>query len=307
MNNGTEKEYSVVRLNGKNIVDLEKLYAAVYKKNAPGNYFAKKYDTVFTGVQHIGYLAYKEAIPIAFYGVIPCFIQYENNVILAAQSADTMTHPEHRYKNLFFDLSNMCFELCKQNGIFLIYGFPNQNSYHGAIKLGWQMSEIMDCFTMHVHLNMFEKALSKIDKKRRFKVLKKYSTNEIGLKNSVIRDGFSGVLRDKNFLKYKTYSNTNVLQIANSKVWISAKNSLSLGDIETDENNFDGMIEAIKNLAKKLGISTIYFHACKETLLHKMFSKKFESIQSFPVLFQNFNDSIDIKKIKFTFADIDIF
>ena len=130
-----EKEYQVIRLNKNNISDLEKLYALVYKKKIAHFYFSKKYNTAYTGVLYTGYLAYKENIPIAFYGVIPCFIQYENKMILAAQSADTMTHPEHRYKSLFFDLSNMCFDLCKQNGIELIYGFPNQNSYHGAIKL----------------------------------------------------------------------------------------------------------------------------------------------------------------------------
>ena len=32
----------------------------------------------------------------------------------------------------------------------LIYGFPNQNSYHGAIKLGWQMTEMMECFKIPV-------------------------------------------------------------------------------------------------------------------------------------------------------------
>ena len=170
------------------------------------------------------------------------------------------------------------------------------------------MSEIMDCFTIHVHLNSLEKALAKLNKKKSDRILKKYSTNENGLENSVIKDGFYGVYRDENYLGYKTFSNTNVLQIANSKAWISIKNSLVIGDIIiTDENSFDEMIEAVKNLAKKIGISTIYFHACNETSLHKIFTKKFESIPSFPVLFQNFNDSIDIKKIKFTFADIDIF
>ena len=106
---------------------------------------------------------------------------------------------------------------------------------------------------------------------------------------------------------YKTYSNTYVLQIANSGIWISTKNFLTIGDINVEENDFNELVETLKKMTAKLGITTIYFHACKETFLYKLFKEKFESIPSFPVLFQNFSENIDIKKIKFTFADIDIF
>jgi hypothetical protein len=307
MNSNDLSEYLIKRLDENNISDLEQLYEAVYKKKSPSQYFSKKYDTAYTGISHIGYMAYKGAIPIAFYGVIPCFIQYENRIILSAQSADTMTHPEHRYKNLFFNLANMCFDLCKQNSIDLIYGFPNQNSYHGFIKLGWQMTEMMDCFKIPVYINPFVKALNKINKKHPDSVLKDFIINEDGLKNSVIQDGFAGVYRDENYLRYKTYSNTYVLQIASAKVWVGTKNGLSIGDIYTDKNDFDELIKTIKKIASKLGTSVIYFHACKQTSLHTLFEQNFDSISSFPVLFQNFSENIDIKKIRFTFADIDIF
>jgi hypothetical protein len=305
MNN--EREYRVKRLTENNIVDLEQLYAAVYKKKSVPSYFQKKYETAYTGVSYIGYIAYKDALPIAYYGVIPCFIHYENSLILAAQSADTMTHPEHRYKNLFFDLSNKCFELCKQNGIRLIFGFPNQNSYHGAIKLGWQMSEIMDCFKIPVSISPFAKLLTRSNKKDSAIVFKKYITGENGLGNSAIKDGYAGVFRDENYLSYKTFSKTYVLQIVNSRIWINVKNGLNIGDIDVKENDFHTVINTIKKLAAKLGTATIFFHACKNTSLHALFEQNFDHFPSFPVLFQNFNESIDIKKIKFTLADIDIF
>ncbi len=305
--NSSGKEYTIKKITENNISDLEQLYEVVYKKKKAPFYFLKKYDTSYTGISHISYIAYKGEMPIAFNGVIPCFIQYENRIIPAAQFADVMTHPGHRYENLFFDLSNMSTELCKQNGIELTYGFPNQNSYQGAIKLGWQMTEIMDCFKIPAHISLFAKALNKIAKKKPDAILKKYITNKNGLKNSVIQDGFSGVHRDEVYLHYKTFSQTYVLQIAGSDIWISIRNGLSIGDINMNENDFDGMIETIKKIAAKLGSNTIYFHACKETFLHKLFKAKFESIPSFPVFFQNFNEGIDIKKIKFTFADIDTF
>ena len=169
------------------------------------------------------------------------------------------------------------------------------------------MTEIMDCFNIPVYINPLVKALNKITKKRSDSVLKDSIVTENGLKNSVIQDGFAGVYRDENYLRYKTYSKTYVLQLAEAKVWISSKNGLSIGDINTDTNNFDAMLEMIKAIAVNSGNSFIYFHVCKETSLHELFENKFDCIPSFPVIFKNFNEKINIKKIKFTFADIDIF
>jgi hypothetical protein len=302
-----QNEYYIERFNKNKIKDLEELFIAVYKKKSAENYFSKKYDTAFTGVSYIGYIAYKEKTPIGFYGVIPCFVQYENEIILAAQSADTMTHPEHRYKSLFSELSKMCFDLCKENGINLIFGFPNQNSYHGAIKLGWQLSEVMECFQINMQQKTYKRILNKIDKGNTNRVLKKYVTDEKGLMNSVIKDGFSGVYRDENYLQYKTYSKTYVLKIGKAKIWISVGGSLTIGDMLCNEIDFENTINTIKKIAGNLGIRVIYFHACKSTSLYKLFSDKFQSTPSFPALFQNFTTYIDVKKIKFTFADIDIF
>src|SRR3954451_14581346 len=135
----------IERLDFSRLKDLEALHKAVYGCLPPNNYFQKKYDTSYTGTSYIGYIAYnKEKFPIAYYGVMPCHIQYKNEIILSAQSGDTMTHPMYRYKGMFVELSRMTFELCKASGIKIVFGFPNQNSYHGAIhKLGWTMTEQM--------------------------------------------------------------------------------------------------------------------------------------------------------------------
>ena len=98
---------------------------------------------------------------------------------------------------------------------------------------------------------------------------------------------------------------TNNSQTQTYKI-ITKTNSIP-GDIDTNENDFDELINTVKKLASKFGSGSIYFHACKETYLHKLFETRFESFPSFPVLFQNFNENIDIKKIKFTSADMDTF
>ena len=309
------KEYRIDRLNEKNLKDLAILHSEVYGTPVDENYFLKKYDTSYTGLENVGYMAYNmDEKPVAYYGVIPCFIQYKGEVMLAAQSADTMTHPNHRFKGMFVELSNKTFDLCRHLRIRLVFGFPNQNSYHGAVnKLGWKMTETMACFVIHVKSLPLEAVARKM---RLFKlysrytqfVLKKNLLSLHGTANSVIADGFAGVYRNEEYFAYKTYSPSRIVRTGNAKAWISNRPGIFIGDMENvDETNFKAVIYKLKRIARKLGVRQIQFHCSPGTTLHRLFSEKFEATPSYPVLFQDFGSSIPPEKIKFTFADIDIF
>lgn len=309
------KEYTIERLNKHRLKDMESLYKAVYGIDAPQNYFFKKYDTAYTGVEWLGYIAYnKEKIAVAYYGVMPCFVQYDHEVLLAAQSGDTMTHPGFRYKGMFVELSKITFELCKQAGIKFIFGFPNQNSYHGAItKLGWQMTESMDCFLIPVSaipLASLSNRFSQFKKIYSYYcrwILKKHVLPEKGIENSVMMDGFSGVLRNDQYFKYKTYSETKVIRVGKAKAWVKIKNDFIIGDIELGDEEFDRLLKKLKKIAASLGIKRILFHASPNTHLQWLFVARYPAIPSFPTLFQDLGAKIRFDKIKFTFADIDIF
>src|SRR5579863_4993658 len=182
------KDYTIERLSKKNLGELDKLHHAVYRKQHPPGYFIKKYDTAYTGAEYIGYIAYNShKTPIAFYGVIPCFIRYKEQLYLAAQSADTMTHPQYRFKGLFVQLANITFDLAREQGIELIFGFPNQNSLHGfLVKLKWQLTEMMDCYIIPVGIIPAERIAKKLPVTRKLyqkyqrQVLKKYLVDEKG-------------------------------------------------------------------------------------------------------------------------------
>src|SRR4051812_11835714 len=131
------KPYTTHRLGLNNIADMDWLHKAVYGHKRPPKFFLNKYNTAYTGAGHVGYLVYnQQQEPVAFYGVIPTLVWYNGKTILAAQSADTMTHPEYRNMGLFKQLANLTYALCRQEGIRFVFGFPNQNSLPGFIKLG---------------------------------------------------------------------------------------------------------------------------------------------------------------------------
>lgn len=276
----------------------------------------KKYDTAYTGVSYTGFIAYNtNKLAVAYYGVIPCYLHYKGKMILAAQSADTMTHPGYRYKGMFVELSKITFDLCRASGIRIIFGFPNQNSYHGAIhKLGWQMTETMECFQIQaggLPVEAFSKRFlftEKLYKQYSQSVLKNLLVPENGVVNSVISEGFAGLLRNEEYFINKKYGQTQVIKSGTVKCWFKINNGLIIGDMEgVYKNNFTQVMYKLKKLALKLGVRQILFQSSPGTHLHSLFATCYKAIPSFPVLFQDFGVGIPLDKIKFTFADVDIF
>ena len=314
--NTTEQalEYRVLRLSDDNIGDAEKLHAAVYDVKPRSGFFDAKYNTAFTGVTHTGFIAYDKNMPIAFYAVIPCFLCIGDSQVLAAQSADTMTHPDYRFKGLFVELAVRTFELCRSLGVRLVFGFPNQNSLPGFInKLGWQTTERMDCFRIQVSVKPMSKVLGKIPllshtvEASRENALKKIGMNQLGVANSVLQDGFAGICRDHKFLSYKTYNKTYVVRIGNAIAWIKINNVLLIGDLTVKENEFDSTLADLKKLASRMGLNELQFHASPGTTLHRLFSAVCQPIPSFPVIFKDLGANVQTEQIKFTSADIDTF
>jgi hypothetical protein len=129
-----------------------------------------------------------------------------------------------------------------------------------------------------------------------------------GIANSALADGFAAVYRDEDYLEYKLYSKTKVIGIGKVKIWISNKHGIMIGDINGLTNaNFIATIKTLKWMAKLAGIRQIQFHCSEGAALQQLFSLHYPALPSYPVLFQDFGAAIAPEKIKFNFADIDIF
>jgi hypothetical protein len=316
MINSKTREYFITRAGSDNLDDIARLHAIVYGTQPDYDLFRKKYDTAYTGVEFVGFIAYsKDRIPVAYYGVIPCFLTYAGRRLLVAQSADTMTHPQYRYKGMFVELSNMTFDLCRELGINLVFGFPNQNSYHGAVnKLGWQINGNMSFFSIPVKALPLHAAASKfsiagfIYRAYSKLVLTAFKTPQKGIASSVIAEGFAGIERTEQYLSYKTYHASAVIKLGSARIWLTHSFHLMVGDMQgIDETNFHDTVRQLKRLAFMLGLRRLHFHVSAGTKLHKLLADAYPSIPSYPVLVQDFGIDLPLEKIRFTYADIDIF
>ncbi|SEN40511.1 Acetyltransferase (GNAT) domain-containing protein [Mucilaginibacter gossypiicola] len=306
--------YRIERLTGERLADMTSLHKAVYGKTVPSDFFARKYNTAFTGAMYTGYLAYAGDVPAAFYGVIPCFIDYDGQPVLAAQSADTMTHPHHRGKGLFIKLAELTYELCYHEKILIAFGFPNQNSLPGFVnKLNWQVSAQMECFIIPVRALPLEKLANKFPVLKglyRFyakNVIKKHASHQKGFTSSLIGEGFSGLHRDSSYLGHKTYTESFTIKAGNSSVWFRIADGMVVGDIDIEADDLPDIIPKLKKIARQLGLRKLQFQADKRSALNAFLKRYANPIPSFPVIVKDLGARMPLDKIAFAFADIDIF
>ncbi|MBS1605070.1 MAG: GNAT family N-acetyltransferase [Bacteroidetes bacterium] len=324
-------DYRIERLSPDNLNDLGRLYHAVYGDNRTAPDFQKKYATAYTGATYIGYFAYdQQGTPAAYYGVMPCFIEYDNNLVLVAQSGDTMTHPDHRNRRLFARLCGKTIELCRHEHILLIFGFPNQNSKGINGQIGWTTTGNLEGFRIPVTtlpIRGLTRRLPFLQHTYRTycrALLKKYLLPEKGIPNSALENNnpggsshdnpadpdnhFGGIHRDEAWFNYKTYSKTSVIRLGKATAWIAISDTITIGDIRSAGQPLTETLRRLRNLAARLGIRQIVFHTSPGTSLHQQFAAgKYPSFSSFPALFNDLGSGIPLHQLKFTLADIDTF
>jgi hypothetical protein len=123
----------------------------------------------------------------------------------------------------------------------------------------------------------------------------------------VQENGYGTVHRSEAYLQQRAYSDHFVVRIGGVYVWMKTGAVIIVGDMDAGRHNFNKTIRSLKSLARCLGATEIRFQVSDGTQLHELLSQQSDPVPAFPVLFQQFAEGIDIKKFRFTFADIDIF
>lgn len=312
-----ENLYSFEKLSAENISDLIPIYRDAFKKEVDINFLKNKQDTSVFGPSFVGYIAYSpEREPAAFYGVFPCLAEYKGQKYLVAQSGDTMTHSAHTGKGLFTSLALKTYEYCRENGVQLVFGFPNQNSYPGFVKkLGWSHFDDVDAYTIRVkgiswyRIKKTFRLSDTIHEKWGTRILNKQQKGKPFI-SSCAEDGIPVIDHSADFFNYKSYGNNFLINIERVNVWLKFNTDyLLIGDIEkTSEENLLLVLKNLRSLARRMCIPFIRFQGSKNTWLNDFFSRHGNKMQtSHPIGGVNFSTNIPIEKMKFTAADNDTF
>jgi hypothetical protein len=301
-------EYRFERFSKEKIEDLRFLLNSP-TQNLSHSFFEKKFNTAFTGISYVGFIAYHRSThqPAAFYGVFPVFLEINGAPILAAQSGDTITHPAHQKKGLFISLAKLTYNLCIELKIQIVFGFPNQNSSPGFFrKLDWKQDGVIHRYAIPVPSGLMKKVLRKAIPSFYYRFRFRDFSGIVPL-NSYSND--ITIYKSKDYLNYKLYSEKYFF--SNSEVSVSFKiqYDLHIGNIY------------FKKEVSPIRLHQILIHLSNITFTSKIILHFSEFMKEHSVLLENFrendrffeNGRLDLfpgyedKHLVFSFEDFDSF
>lgn len=311
-------DYYFERISDKNMDAFVHVFNNTFNQQLEESYFSKKFDTDYTGIKHVGYIAFStiDNSPAAFYGVYPCLATIHDKKIMIAQSGDTATLEKHRKKGLFKALHDLTVETCINEGIQLIYGFPNPNSHPGFTKFNWSTEGITQHIRIHIKVNFLIKLLRKTRPKK-FKQHQTKKINESIVHPDVIKVNFQDaiidssefhIIRNSPYLNYKINLGGILKKLTHGTALLSVKgNILEIGELFS--NNKIGCINELFDFAAVSGFDALDIKLSKNELipLAEIKAKNIQVIQSSPLIIKLLNDDLKNCVFEYTGVDFDTF
>ena len=313
-------DYFFEKLDENKIDDLLFLFKEVFNSFPSKDEIANKHKNCHGQQKFIGYIAYDKLTkkPAAFYGVFPFYSIYQGQKTLIAQSGDTMTHPNHQKKGLFFQLAKLTYDFCLKNEIKMIFGFPNSVSHPLFIKyLGFSETKRL------VNITLFEnkvevcrfsqknKTMAKIHNLY-LKFILKFISKGKSFQNSnvVFENDKAYILHDSTYYNWKSTSNKFFLKINGVNVWINCtQNQIAIGDIELiNEVDLPKVIRKLKILTFILGYRFLSIGGTENCYLINLLKGKYLELPSYTPIFLNLSASLPIHSdFLFLNSDVDVF
>ena len=322
MRDHIEEDYEFVRVSAEHYQDFAYLVREVYGTSPSDEEMRLRFQTDEWGVSNLGYFAYckKTGKPAAFYGILPCFVEYDGQKYLASQGSSAMTHPGHRYRNLFYKTAKKTYELATAEGINFSFAFPNPLSYRGFMKLGWTHDG--DIRSYHFFVPTFPlaflgnrfKALAPVARRLFTWVVSRWRVEYYPFPNSCSTDGIVTLVRDEMSNRFKPESESRMIVRLKSgtSIWISNFGGrLSIGDVDLRGDELRELKSALRMLKLFCGLSGIFHlqtHISPGCALDRLFREiGYTPRTTIPICHFDMTSAIPVDKVHYTYGDFDTF
>ena len=304
----TENDYDKIRFLYRNCFNITLTKKEFYRKY----YNDHKFRT-------IGYFAIdSNGKTGGFYGVFKDNLTYQNKSYMVAQSGDTMTHPAHQKKGLFLMLAKATYNKCIEDGIALIFGFPNKQSYHGfSTKLDWTFYGNMRRWTFTVNsfpwceLTSINRQLKSAYRKFAEHKIRQYKVKPTRIIADQFNTSYEVGMIEKSlaFFNFKLDNpSVQLLQFRDFTLLVKFDNHLIIGDIGyKNELYATELMNCITQLGELIGCRKVVISLSLNHWANSIFENYLTSEDGLPIGFLNFNSDIDPSKIAFSYSDFDTF
>ncbi|MBL0340306.1 MAG: GNAT family N-acetyltransferase [Bacteroidetes bacterium] len=138
----------IVPISEDRLQDLQKLYHLTFGKRYSVNYIRLKYDTAYTGMQHVANIAYDGNKPVAFLGAVPMPFLLNNTKLIGVQYCDYMTLPEYRRRGIHSQLLESTTDFVSKEGADFIFAMHTINSANGDLRFNWNFQEPLNAYVI---------------------------------------------------------------------------------------------------------------------------------------------------------------
>ncbi|MCC6412146.1 MAG: GNAT family N-acetyltransferase [Saprospiraceae bacterium] len=317
------EQYVCKKITQENLADVGFLVKTVTKKTLSEPYYHKKFNSPKSGGQYHGWVAYEttDSTPVAVVGALPFTAVWPNgDLVTCAMIMETFTLPSHSGRGLMTWLLEKTMVSLKLEGIPLIFTIPNQNSEHVFVKkFGFTNVGTMEYYEVPLTVFPLEALCRKLRVPGIFKgwaelVLTPYlAPPNFVLENSVQLEGFGGLLHDKQFYAYKSFSFNRLCRFSRIDCWLKFENGLLVGDVLLPENcsdaQFDAWLLQLKKIARLTGLRKILFNTFPGSRLSKKMSARYTAQPSWAVCCKTEDAACLplLEKMRFGYGDFDTF
>jgi len=314
-----DEDYEFVRMSDESLADFALLVRDAFGTEPTVAEMKALFDTTAWGKKYIAYIAYSRETrePAAFYGVFPCFVEYNGRQFLAAQSGSTMTHSEHRKRGLFYRTGLKTFELARAEGIHFVFGFPNPFSYPGLMKLGWTHDGNFNSYHIVVPTIPLGALAHKISfltplYRSLFNfVTSRWRVSSYPFANSSAGADTGVVSRSDFALNYKPENSERfMLRTGGCTIWINQQQGkIGIGDIElTDDRDFKKVLRSLKFICFLTGSFHLRTYVSPDSKLDLLFRENgYRPRRTVPICHKDLSAELPLKNFKYVYGDFDTF
>ncbi len=277
----SEDSFSIVRLTEELLPKVHALFAEARNLHFPEGYFLRKYGSNPPHLRFVCLLALDQnRAPAGFVAIVARPLKLGDNTFLGGEFLDVVTHPKHRGKGLFVQLSQQVVALGQSLGMELLFSTPNDQS--GPImvhKLGWKLHETLVRFeylspspdwyryatrfawTRGVYFNQIEHRL------------KPYLLPNAYPKGAGNQKG--GVVWDSVFFKSKQTEKNRFIRFEDWHWWFRFDGGLFVADVRpaTERARSENFPAALRSLTRSLGIKRVFGYFPKDSYAASCFAQ----------------------------------
>lgn len=285
------------------------------------SYFTSKFETEFTGLRAMGYLAIdtSNGEVVGGFSFYPVLTNFQGEEKLIGQAGDLAVVKEYRGKGLFRLLHEAAIELCIKNEISFVFAYPNTASFPGFTKFGWEHHIFAFDLFKTIGFNPAIKAINRFlpgrfDRYRKRQIekhrVKNLSDLSLDKAHSIcwVDQESIEIKRTNEYLQYKVNLGAMVLQFKSGVAIVYNRyEEVRIGDVLGE--NPKAILKEVISFFNRLGCTHFSMKVSSEQISKELSkSKMFELKKGLPLAIKNLsNKPIDHKLFSYTGLDLDSF